>query len=105
MASSKNQKDQLFIGTFIHSKKLNELEFLHDTAVCVDKSGKIVAVEPQCDLDKARETLYPKFGWGAADVDVTVAKEGQFFFPRFIAAPLLPTSPPPPPSPRLCADR
>lgn len=85
MATSKEQKkNQLFIGTFIHSKKLDELEYLHDTAICVDKSGKIVAVEPQCDLEKATGTLYPTLGWSAADVDVTIGQDGEFFFPGFI---------------------
>ena len=79
-----NQKDKLFIGTFIHSKKLDELEYLHDTAVCVDRSGRIVAVEPQCDRRKAEEVLYPRLGWRAPDVDVLVAEDGQFFFPGFI---------------------
>lgn len=84
MASSKEQKNQVFIGTFIHSKKLDELEYLHDTAVCVDKSGKIAAVEPQCDIRKAEETLYRKLGWDAAEVNVTVGMDGEFFFPGFI---------------------
>ncbi|KAK7745745.1 hypothetical protein SLS62_009626 [Diatrype stigma] len=87
MASSKQQKgekNKLFIGTFIHSKQLDELEFFHDTAVCVDKSGKIIAVESSCDQKRAEETLYPKLGWSAADVDVTVGRDGEFFFPGFI---------------------
>ena len=84
MASTGNQKDKLFVGTFIHSKKLDELEYLHDTAVCVDRSGKIVAVESQCDRRRAEETLYTRLGWHAPDVEVTVAEDGQFFFPGFI---------------------
>ncbi|KAI1802791.1 guanine deaminase [Daldinia bambusicola] len=80
----KNEKNQLFLGLFIHSIKLGELQYLHDTAVCVDKSGKIVAVEQQCDQNKAEETLYPKLGWKAEDVIVTIAKDGQFFFPGFV---------------------
>ncbi|KAI1465737.1 guanine deaminase [Daldinia caldariorum] len=84
MASKKNEKNQLFLGLFIHSINLGELQYLHDTAVCVDKSGKIVAVEQQCDQPKAEETLYPKLGWKADDTLVTIAKDGQFFFPGFV---------------------
>ncbi|KAI1474041.1 guanine deaminase [Daldinia eschscholtzii] len=84
MAPQKNEKNQLFLGLFIHSIKLGELQYLHDTAVCVDKSGKIVAVEQQYDQRKAEETLYPKLGWKTEDVDVTIAEDGQFFFPGFI---------------------
>jgi hypothetical protein len=84
MAPPKNAKNRLFVGSFIHSKKLDALEYLHETAVCVDTSGKIVAVEPDCDLTKAREVLYTKLGWDAEQVDVDVAQEGEFFFPGFI---------------------
>ncbi|RYP29464.1 hypothetical protein DL767_006733 [Monosporascus sp. MG133] len=84
MASLKDLRNQLFIGTFIHSKKLDELEYLHDTAICVDKSGKIVAIEPQCDQKKAEVSLYSRLGWSAADVAVTIANDSQFFFPGFI---------------------
>ncbi|KAK6948215.1 hypothetical protein Daesc_009979 [Daldinia eschscholtzii] len=84
MAPQKNEKNQLFLGLFIHSIKLGELQYLHDTAVCVDKSGKIVAVEQLFDQKKAEETLYPKLGWKTEDVDVTIAEDGQFFFPGFI---------------------
>ncbi|RYO89626.1 hypothetical protein DL764_008546 [Monosporascus ibericus] len=84
MASLKELRNQIFIGTFIHSKKLDELEYLHDTAICVDKTGKIIAIEPQCDQKKAEMSLYPTLGWSAADVAVTIAKDGQFFFPGFI---------------------
>ncbi|KAI1099395.1 guanine deaminase [Jackrogersella minutella] len=84
MAPLRGNKNQLFLGLFIHSIKLGKLEYLHDTAVCVDKSGKIVAVEKQCDQMKAEETLYPKLGWQDSDVLVTTAGDGQFFFPGFI---------------------
>ncbi len=36
--------NQVFLGTFVHSKTLEQLEYLHDTAVFVDKTGKMVAV-------------------------------------------------------------
>ena len=74
----------LFLGSFIHSKSLDELEYLHDTAICVDQNGVIVAVEPGYNLSKAEEVLFPKLGWKKEEVSVKVAKEGQFFFPGFI---------------------
>ncbi|KAJ9137304.1 Metallo-dependent hydrolase [Pleurostoma richardsiae] len=75
---------QLFLGTFIHSISLDELEYLHDTALCVDENGKIVAIEKDCDQKKAEDVLYPKLGWAAAEVTVSACKDGQFFFPGFI---------------------
>ncbi|KAH9897170.1 guanine deaminase [Xylariomycetidae sp. FL2044] len=79
-----NDRNQLFLGTFVHSKKLDELEYLHDTAVCVDKAGKIVAVEPACERARAERDLFPKLGWEPGHVSVTECDEGQFFFPGFI---------------------
>ncbi|KAK4134743.1 guanine deaminase [Trichocladium antarcticum] len=77
-------KNQLFLGSFVHCKALDELEYLHNAAICVDQSGTIVAVETECDAVKAKETVFPRLGWGDAEVEVVAAKEGQFFFPGFI---------------------
>ncbi|EON97688.1 putative guanine deaminase protein [Phaeoacremonium minimum UCRPA7] len=77
-------QNQLFLGSFIHSKSLEELEFLHDAAICVDSNGKIVAVEQQCDQRKAEEAVYPKLGWTANEVKVNTCQDGQFYFPGFI---------------------
>jgi hypothetical protein len=72
------------VGTFIHCKTLDELEFWHKTAVCVDEKGVIVAVEKDCDQKKAEETVFPKLGWSSKDVSIRIATEHQFFFPGFI---------------------
>lgn len=84
MAPAKNEKNQVFLGTFIHSTKLDELEYQHQTAVFVDRSGKIVHLEQECDELKAKEISQEKLGWNHADTDVRQAKEGDFFFPGFI---------------------
>jgi len=77
-------KDSVFVGTFIHSKSLDTLEYLQNTAVFVDRHGKIVLVEPECDLQRAKEALIPRLGWTLEGVNITIAGEGQFFFPGFI---------------------
>ncbi|KAJ4294901.1 hypothetical protein N0V88_005140 [Collariella sp. IMI 366227] len=77
-------RNKLFLGSFVHSKTLDELDYLHDTAVCVDRTGTIVAVERDCDEPKARDAVFPRLGWGEDDVEVVRAREGQFFFPGFI---------------------
>lgn len=74
----------LFLGSFIHSKSLDELEYLHDSAVCVDEKGTIVAIETEYDLKRAEKMLFPHLGWSAEDVTIKTAKAGQFFFPGFI---------------------
>lgn len=82
-------KRSLLLGSFVHSKSLTELEFLHDSAIAVDEKGVIVALEQRCDQKKAEETLLPKLGWSIGEVTVRIARPGQFFFPGFIG-PFLP---------------
>lgn len=77
-------KNKIFLGTFIHSKTLSELEYLHNAAVAVDSLGTIVAVSPDTDIAKAKSTLLPQLNWPSDDTDMVVAKAGQFFFPGFI---------------------
>lgn len=85
MAPPAVQNNQLFVGSFVHSKSLNQLEYLHDAAIAVDKSGKIVAIEPQCyDQKQVAELLYAKLGWDDANVQVRACEKGQFYFPGFI---------------------
>jgi guanine deaminase len=74
----------LFLGSFVQSKSLEVLEFLHDAAVFVDEKGVIVALEEGCDQKKAEETILPKLGWSIGEVSVKAAEPGQFFFPGFI---------------------
>ena len=77
-------RHKLFLGSFVHCKALDELEYLHHAAVAVGKEGTIVAVERECDEARARETVLPRLGWGDDEVEVVKAREGQFFFPGFI---------------------
>lgn len=85
--------NQLFLGSFIHSKSLTELEYMHDAAVFVEgSSGKIVAIQRDCDRTRAEKDIFAKLSWDAAQVKVVetaAAKhEGNrfhfFFFPGFI---------------------
>lgn len=75
----------LYLGTFIHSKTLTELEYLHDTAVAVDTTGTIVAIEPIAQ-DTAT-SLPSRLGWPpspAPTIVHTAPDASQFFFPGFI---------------------
>ncbi|PHH75596.1 hypothetical protein CDD80_2238 [Ophiocordyceps camponoti-rufipedis] len=78
-------KSLLFLGTFVHSKTREELEFLHDAAVAVDKQGQIVGVKAGCgSVTAAKEQLLEALGLREEDVEVCSCGEGQFFFPGFI---------------------
>ncbi|UKZ85410.1 uncharacterized protein TrAFT101_001273 [Trichoderma asperellum] len=79
------QRKLLLLGTFVHSKTQQHLEFLHNAAVAVDEQGKIAAIERDvAEASEAQARLLTQLGWDEAEVDVTVAAEGQFFFPGFV---------------------
>jgi hypothetical protein len=79
------QRKLLLLGTFVHSKTQQHLEFLHNAGVAVDEQGKIAVIERDvADVSEAKERLVKRLGWNEAEVDVTVAAEGQFFFPGFV---------------------
>ncbi|KAJ0163565.1 putative guanine deaminase [Colletotrichum tanaceti] len=83
-SSPATRRNQLFLGTFVHSKTREALEYLHNAVVCVDTSGTIVAVETGYDLARAEAELLPRLGWEMGHVEVNVGRDGQFFFPGFI---------------------
>lgn len=102
--------NQVFIGTFIHSKALDELEYLHNTAVFVEGStGTIVAVERECDLTRTLDETFNRLGWSAAECKIydtssptsSSRKNSEIQNPSDGSLPLTTTSPPPPPPVRF----
>ncbi|KAK2629629.1 hypothetical protein QTJ16_000449 [Diplocarpon rosae] len=79
-----NTQNTLFLGSFVHSKSLGELEFLHDSALCVDRKGVIVAFEKNCDRTTVEKNIFPKLGWTVSLVSVRSSRPRQFFFPGFV---------------------
>lgn len=66
--SASPSPNSVFIGTFIHSRALDELEYLHNTAVFVEgATGTIVAVERECDLTRTLDETFNSLGWSAAE--------------------------------------
>ncbi|UKZ73552.1 hypothetical protein TrVFT333_001199 [Trichoderma virens FT-333] len=79
------QRKLLLLGTFVHSKTRQDLDFLHKAGIAIDVQGKIAAIERDAqDLSEVKARLLGKLGWDEAEVDVTEAAEGQFFFPGFV---------------------
>lgn len=79
------QRKLLLLGTFVHSKTPQDLEFLHNAGIAVNAEGRIAAVERDAaDVGEAKARLLARLGWDEADVDVTAAADGQFFFPGFV---------------------
>lgn len=72
---------------------------MHNTVVCVDGNGKIVAIENASDGNRLEEmalAVIDKLGWDSKDDDIVwhTCEPGQFFFPGFIGK-WHPTPPPP----------
>ncbi|KAG5951764.1 hypothetical protein E4U53_002325 [Claviceps sorghi] len=83
--ASHPRRFQILLGTFIHSKARDELEYLHDAAVAVDEQGRIRAVvRDRGSVGDARDKVLRSMGWRIDEVDVVECGEGQFFFPGFI---------------------
>ncbi|KKO98632.1 hypothetical protein THAR02_09262 [Trichoderma harzianum] len=79
------QRKLLLLGTFVHSKTQQDLDFLHKAGIAVDTHGKIAAIERDAhDLSEVKARLLAKLGWDETEVDVTEAAEGHFFFPGFV---------------------
>lgn len=77
-------KPAVYLGTFIHSKSLTEIDILNDAAIFVDEQGKIVAIEKDIkDVDGAL-SVCPKLGWETDEVIARACGREQFFFPGFI---------------------
>ncbi|KAJ8107578.1 hypothetical protein OPT61_g8769 [Boeremia exigua] len=78
MAASANIQRTIYLGPFVHSKSLAELEICENGAIGVDENGIIAFIEKELDL----ETIQSKHSWQDA---VPVRLSGNaFFFPGFI---------------------
>ncbi|UNI22020.1 Guanine deaminase [Purpureocillium takamizusanense] len=78
-------KSQVLLGTFVHSKTAQALEYMHNTAIAVDSHGTVVGIERDADdVESAKGKLLASLGWCESDVHVCASREGQFFFPGFI---------------------
>jgi len=83
-ADKMDAANQIFVGSFIHSKSLDTLEYLHDAAVAVDSNGKIVAIwEAVTDESEIRQRAQ-QLGWDGSSIRLQRRQPGQFFFPGFI---------------------
>lgn len=79
MTIATTMRRTVYVGTFIHSASLKELDVLEDAAVAVDDgTGKILLVKK----DVTEEVV--KLWEGETGTRVVRAGKGQFFFPGFI---------------------
>jgi guanine deaminase len=74
----------IFIGPFVHSKSLDELDICEHGAIGVDENGVIAFIER--DVQDA-EPIVKKHGW--VNPKVVRIYDSGFFFPGFIGTYLL----------------
>ncbi|KAF2797389.1 guanine deaminase [Melanomma pulvis-pyrius CBS 109.77] len=79
MAASTPIPPTIYLGTFVHSKSLSELEICDQGAIGVDSAGVIKFVER--DVVRVEDVKAKHWEWKDAEV---VRVEDGFFFPGFI---------------------
>ncbi|KAF1814707.1 guanine deaminase [Eremomyces bilateralis CBS 781.70] len=79
MSEFKNGTKKVFVGPFVQSKTLKELEICKDGIIGVDEEGRIAFVERSTADVEAALKLH---GW--EKVEVIRLKENGFYFPGFI---------------------
>lgn len=79
MAASTPVPPTIYLGTFVHSKSLSELEICDQGAIGVDSAGVIKFVER--DVVRIEDVKAKYEEWEDAEV---VRVEDGFFFPGFI---------------------
>ncbi|KAI9681497.1 MAG: hypothetical protein M1817_002781 [Caeruleum heppii] len=70
----------IYLGTFIHSRSLQELDICRSGAIGVDEQGKIAFVDR--DITD-RQSVAKSHGW-PDDTRIVTTGANQFFFPGFI---------------------
>lgn len=82
MAASVSISKTIYVGPFIHSKSLAELEVCEQAAIGVDENGVIAFIEKDVAGGNVEQIKSRQEGWSEAQV---VNLEGNgFFFPGFI---------------------
>lgn len=87
MASSKEpppKKRTIYIGTFIHSISLANLEILDHAVIGVDENGTITFIEKDVKLPVVAEVTEQKYGWKDSSIVKGVGESTAFFFPGFV---------------------
>ncbi|KAJ4313426.1 hypothetical protein N0V94_006964 [Neodidymelliopsis sp. IMI 364377] len=80
MAASASISKTIYVGPFVHSVSLTELQICEDAAIGVDEQGIIAFVEKESDL----QSVQSKHSWHDATVVDIRRGQNTFLFPGFI---------------------
>ena len=85
MALGKPLQRTIYIGTFIHSLRLDFIEVVEVGAIGVDEKGVIAFVEKDYTSTELDETVKNKHGWEKWEtVRIGDGRSTKFFFPGFV---------------------
>jgi len=76
---TKSPKRTLYVGAFVHSKSLKDLDICQDGIIGVDEHGKIAFIERD---EKDVAAAAKKHGWDS--YETVRIRDNGFFFPGFI---------------------
>jgi guanine deaminase len=88
MATRTPLRRTVYIGTFLHSASLGDIEVSERTAIGVDEEGIITFIEKNLTDEQTILRCIEGNGWDAGEYDLVQAPEGdgviRFWFPGFI---------------------
>ena len=86
MAATKPLRRTVYLGTFIHSKTLGELERFEEAAIGVDENGIITFIEQNLSDLFGLKTRIQRYGWDNYDLVHAPEETIGFWFPGFVGA-------------------
>ncbi|MCJ1243363.1 hypothetical protein MMC30_000560 [Trapelia coarctata] len=85
MAQSKQSPQRkVYVGTFIHSVSLANLEILENAAIGIEENGIIAFVEKDMKELGLAEVVGQKYGWKEPHIVKGDGRSMSFFFPGFV---------------------
>lgn len=84
MNGTATPKRTLYVGPFVHSESLQDLEICQEGIIGVDEHGKIAFIE-RAEIDAAAAA--EKHGWSS--YEIVRIRDNGFFFPGFIGMSLM----------------
>lgn len=76
--NSNHTRRRVLYGTAVHSKSLDEIEYLKRALVCIDESGVIAHIERDVEEETVLERI---MALGYSEAPLTKLEKGEFLLP------------------------
>ena len=77
-----SSRRRVFYGTAVHSKSLDEIEYLHQALIGTDAHGVIAFVEANVEPEGVADRLG---ALGCSDAPLTRLRKGEFLLPGYVS--------------------